>query len=624
MKPLDPLSNLVFKGFELLSKKYPITRVEHPIEKKPLLTEQPLTGPRPTNKLNRPRFADRSGTIPIDVSIVTFNSSKWLPLFLESLVKQSYPLNLINLLCCDNNSSDTTIQILQNFKKRFAAQFMDIAIHCSSDNLGYGGGHNRNLQKSRSEYFLVTNIDLEFEDITLNQVVFTAQSDDKNIASWEMRQKPHEHPKYYDPVTLETSWNSGACTLYRTTALELVNGFDEELFMYCEDVDLSYRLRDEGFLLKYEPKAVVWHYAYDENLTPKSLQVGGSILGNLLLRLRFGSPQDILEIPSLVSRWAKIEGPAGIDFGQVTIAQCGQLIRKGLHFLLTRKSSAQQFGFLDMNFEIHREGATFQYSKPDAPAVASRPLVSAIIRTHGDRLQYLEEALVTLANQTYPNMEVLVVEDGSDKRRGRVEEIASKTGMNLRHIAIQKKGRSIAGNIGLENARGEFAFFFDDDDLLWADHVEVLTETLIKNPNAPAAYTHSWEIQTQILSTSPLRYREVQYKQLPHMRDLFTVQRLIEGNFITIQSILFRRKLFERLGGLHPDLDALEDWNLWLRYSTQGQFVCAPKTTSLYRISSSREDFERRSAHHLQHFDTALNHYHEELRKLNASAMTFQ
>ncbi|MBC7203621.1 MAG: hypothetical protein H5U29_08890 [Pusillimonas sp.] len=58
---------------------------------------------------------------------------------------------------------------------------------------------------------------------------------------------------------------------------------------------------------------------------------------------------------------------------------------------------------------------------------------------------------------------------------------------------------------------------------------------------------------------------------------------LKDHNFIPIQSILFKRELFELRGGFDRKLEQLEDWNLWLRYGLGSNFLFIPKTTSLFR-----------------------------------------
>ena len=151
-------------------------------------------------------------------------------------------------------------------------------------------------------FCLITNIDLVFEKDSLRRLASTACADNAQAAAWEMRQKPYEHPKFYDPVTGTTNWNSHACVLLRRSAVESVGGYDDTLFMYAEDVELSYRLRRAGYLLRYCPAAVVWHYSYESTTQVKPLQYTGSTFGNLYLRLKYGNFGDIIAIPLLAIR----------------------------------------------------------------------------------------------------------------------------------------------------------------------------------------------------------------------------------------------------------------------------------------------------------------------------------
>jgi GT2 family glycosyltransferase len=80
---------------------------------------------------------------------------------------------------------------------------------------------------------------------------------------------PDEHPKPYEPETHETPWCSG-CMLLLTRALyQEVGGFDERFFMYCEDVDLSWRARAAGFSLRVAPRALIHHYTVDREISTR-------------------------------------------------------------------------------------------------------------------------------------------------------------------------------------------------------------------------------------------------------------------------------------------------------------------------------------------------------------------
>lgn len=600
MNPSQPYIPTIFDRFcykiiSFLARRWPEKDVPEVFEKWPRLYAGHNSGPRSENFLELPRaYEDVLRPENIDISIVTYNSASWLPLFLNSLLAQAYPLKNIRLLCADNGSTDNTLLLLEDFRSKHKRDFLDIIV-TRGPNAGYGAGHNRNLRHAHSDLFLISNVDLEFELSSLTRITAFAQHDIPRAVAWELRQKPYEHPKFYDPVNLTTAWNSGACTLYRRAALQRVNGFDEKLFMYCEDVDLSFRLRDADYVLRYVPKATVRHYCYDDDVTPKPLQVAGSILGSSFMRARFGDKEALRHLCGMVRSWAEAPSEHIPHQKELVTAQCGTLMRKLPRFLLSRKRSDISFGFQDLNYEIHREGAALKSG--DMPGAAILPLVSIVIRTHGNRQSFLKEALATVCHQTYPNIEVVVVEDGGTNSEHMVAEIVTKTKLPLLYIGIAKAGRSMAGNAGLRAARGEFVMFLDDDDLLWADHVETLALAL-QGADAPAAYSRAWELPTMRSSLDPLNYDEDRVRQYPHQRDPFSYARLREGNITTIQAVLFRRDLFDKYSGLDIRLDALEDWNLWLRFAREGDFLSVDKTTSLYRMPAVPEDKDVRAAAH--------------------------
>ncbi len=83
---------------------------------------------------------------------------------------------------------------------------------------------------------------------------------DGRVGAVEARQVPLEHPKVYDPSTGETPWCTGACTMLRNAVFKQVGGFDSDtFFLYCDDVDLSWRVKHAGHRLIYQPHAMVYH-----------------------------------------------------------------------------------------------------------------------------------------------------------------------------------------------------------------------------------------------------------------------------------------------------------------------------------------------------------------------------
>ncbi len=236
--------------------------------------------------------------------------------------------------------------------------------------------------------------------------------------------------------------------------------------------------------------------------------------------------------------------------------------------------------------------------------------VSIIIRTC-NRPHILRGALESVRKQTYQNIEVVVAEDGGNTAQKMLETEFSD--LNIKYANTgEKKGRTIVGNLALSMATGDFLNFLDDDDLLFPEHVETLLKEIKRSGNM-AAYSIAYE-SVVIYDNKKKCYKEcrrwIRYRQ-PFNRTFLTF-----NNYIPIQSILFSRKLYEELGGFDESMDMLEDWELWVRYSTKTDFGFVDKTTSLYRVPKRRN---RRSAG----FHAAYLKEIEKFKKYNVSMNYF-
>ncbi len=540
----------------------------------------------------------------LDLSIVTHNSSRWIDPFFESLFKQNFPLERIRVWVRDNDSRDDTLERLETWSARLAQRGARYELDAGA-NVGFGRGHNVNWRRSDGPYILVTNVDLTFEPDALVRVVAAAESDGASTASWELRQKPYEHPKIYHPASLETLWSSHACVLLRRSALAAVGGYEEELFLYGEDVELSYRLRDSGFVLRYVPSAVCWHYTYAQPHEFKPAQFFGSKLANGLLRLRYGSASAILAIPFLYTALWCIK-PRGPKYYRGLCTLTVQFLSKSTHFVLSRHRSDAPFPFAGWDYEQTRSGAFY----PMPPAHPDPPLVSVITRTMKGRQDGLRQALQCLANQTHPNVEVIVIEDGSSEARALAESYEGVGAIRrIRYLGIGKSGRCVAGNRGLEEATGAYLGFLDDDDLLFADHLETLVAALEDHPDRGAAYGLALEVRAGSLAQSRWGSQKVHSSVAPGVP--FSRALLWDHNYLPIQTVLFRRELYARWGGFDPELENLEDWNLWVRYSLESEFEMIDRVTSLYLVPRRGVDALGRLA--------ALDSYSLKARQKNGS-----
>lgn len=220
-----------------------------------------------------------------------------------------------------------------------------------------------------------------------------------------------------------------------------------------------------------------------------------------------------------------------------------------------------------------------------------KPMVSIIVRTC-NRPSVLKTALNSIRKQTYPNIEVIVVEDGTNESEQMIKEEYSD--LNIKYYCMQEKvGRTKTGNFALEKASGKYYNFLDDDDAFYANHVETLVQALEAGSNK-AAYSIAEESQIVVKSQNPYVFREkrkiVRYSQ-PFNRIL-----LYNSNYIPIQSIMFSCELYEQLGGFDESLEVLEDWDVWARYSTITDFTFIPEITSVYYVPSVRRNKKKRAS----------------------------
>lgn len=229
-------------------------------------------------------------------------------------------------------------------------------------------------------------------------------------------------------------------------------------------------------------------------------------------------------------------------------------------------------------------------------------MVSVLMRTMPGRAGKLHEAMASVAQQTYAHLggpiELVVVEDGGqgvESAKAAVDALRNSGVLaKVVYVPLPKSGRCVAGNKALEAATGQLCCFLDDDDLFYADHLEVLVSEWLKQPQLGAVYSLAYEVRTHVQSEEPWVYDNVMHS-LIH-RQPFSRPTLWHHNYFPIQTVLFQRKLYQEHGGFDLDLENLEDWNLWVRYSLKNDFKLVPKVTSLYRVPDQLDKALQRQA----------------------------
>ncbi|MBL0011809.1 MAG: PIG-L family deacetylase [Nitrosomonas sp.] len=210
------------------------------------------------------------------------------------------------------------------------------------------------------------------------------------------------------------------------------------------------------------------------------------------------------------------------------------------------------------------------------------PLVSVIIRSM-DR-PTLSDALDSVALQTYPNIEVVVVDAKGENHR-KISKWCGRFPLRIFSAGSRLK-RSLAANFGLDSASGEYFIFLDDDDLFDPDHIANLVETLKNSKNCSVAYAGvRVENETGVISGI--------YNQT------FAAARFMAGNFIPIHAVLFKRDLVAQGCRFDENLDSYEDWDFWLQVARKTDFAHTVKVSAVYRAQLGDSGMSLPLARHL-------------------------
>jgi len=200
---------------------------------------------------------------------------------------------------------------------------------------------------------------------------------------------------------------------------------------------------------------------------------------------------------------------------------------------------------------------------------ADVPLVSVIVRSM-DR-PTLAEALGSLAAQTYPNIEVLVV-NAKGGAHSPLPEFGGRLVMRLIEAGAPLD-RSRAANAGLDAARGRYVAFLDDDDTLDPDHLSPLVAALQGEGDGAVAYA----------GVRCMDRDDPDHKISRVFAEPFESRaKLLAGNFIPSHALLFPRRLAETGARFDETLEVYEDWDFWLQLAQTAKFVYLDRISATY------------------------------------------
>ncbi|MCD9855241.1 glycosyltransferase family 2 protein [Epilithonimonas sp. JDS] len=216
----------------------------------------------------------------VAIAILNWNGKNWLEKFLPSVIKYSYDAEIYVI---DNASSDDSVQFLKS-------NFPSVKVIQNQSNSGFAAGYNEGLKSITADIYCLLNSDVEVTDQWISPIT-KLFSENQNIAAIQpkildfnqknkfefagaggglidnlgypyCRGRVFENIEFdngqYDDET-EIFWASGCSLFIRSEDFWKMNGFDERFFAHQEEIDLCWRLKNEGRKIYYCGKSTVYH-----------------------------------------------------------------------------------------------------------------------------------------------------------------------------------------------------------------------------------------------------------------------------------------------------------------------------------------------------------------------------
>jgi len=210
----------------------------------------------------------------ISVVIPNWNGARFLPTCLDSLRHQTYPD--FEVIVVDNASTDKSVELIER-------EYPEVRLVKLPTNRGLTGGANAGIQVTRGEIIALLNNDTEADPRWLRELHCALEADPgagmaaSKMLLFDRRDVIHSAGDFYraDGVpgnrgvwerdegqfdgTRRVFGACGGAAAYRWAMLEEIGLFDEDFFMYCEDVDLDWRAQLAGYPCAFAPRAIVYH-----------------------------------------------------------------------------------------------------------------------------------------------------------------------------------------------------------------------------------------------------------------------------------------------------------------------------------------------------------------------------
>lgn len=204
------------------------------------------------------------------------------------------------------------------------------------------------------------------------------------------------------------------------------------------------------------------------------------------------------------------------------------------------------------------------------------PLVTVVIPAY-NAARFLASAIDSVLAQTVRDLEVIVVDDGSQDG---TSTIAERYGSMVRCIRQPNQGVSGARNRGASASSGRYIAYLDADDEWRPRKLELQLDLLAAKPRAVACFAG-----TELFDDRSGRRAVVPYRVVDDMVERLLLSGSVIGN---ASAVLMPRATLERVGGFDPSFSQSADWDMWLRLARLGELALVEDVVVRCRVHGGR------------------------------------
>lgn len=208
-------------------------------------------------------------------------------------------------------------------------------------------------------------------------------------------------------------------------------------------------------------------------------------------------------------------------------------------------------------------------------------MISVVIPTH-NRCNIVGRSIDSVLNQTYDDIEVIVVSDGSTDDTDAVVSKYENSDHRVKYVSYTPaRGGNYARNLGISRSSGEYVAFLDDDDTWYPEKLEKQLKVLEENPLVGLVYTGSHVIYVN---------EKIEYRSIPKKSGYLLHELLLDNVVGSTSTVLVRKTIFEQSGVFDENLGALQDYDLWIRIAKYTQIgVVSEELINYYNCRSGKQ-----------------------------------